>query len=174
MRRVGAAGREMLISAAAESWKVPATECSASMGRVHHKGSGKSIGYGELASKFGSMPVPDLQKVAVKDPKDYTIVGHSQRGVDTPKIVTGKPLFAIDLTLPNMLFAAYQKCPVFAGKVVSANLDEIKAMPGVHDAFVVEGTVKVGPFGPETRWSRASRLSPIPGGRRRPRARSCR
>jgi isoquinoline 1-oxidoreductase beta subunit len=145
MRRVGAAGREMLIGAAAETWKAPVAECSASMGRVHHRGSGKSIGYGELASKMASMPVPDLQKVAFKDPKDYTIVGHSQPGVDTPKIVTGKPLFAIDFTLPNMLFAAYQKCPVFAGKVVSANLDEIKAMPGVRDAFVVEGTVKMGP-----------------------------
>ncbi len=73
MRRVGAAGREMLISAAAETWKVPAAECSASMGRVHHKGSAKSVGYGELASKIVSMPVPNLQNVKLKDPKDYAI-----------------------------------------------------------------------------------------------------
>jgi isoquinoline 1-oxidoreductase subunit beta len=144
MRRVGAAGREMLISAAADTWKVPAAECSTSMGRVLHKGSNKSIGYGELAGKIVSAPVPDLQKVKLKDPKDYTIIGHSQRGVDNPRIVTGKPVFAIDFTLPNMLFAVYQKCPVFAGKVVSANLDEIKAMPGIRDAFVVEGKVKPG------------------------------
>src|ERR1700678_112973 len=144
MRRVGAAGREMLISAAADTWKVPAAECSTSMGRVLHKGSNKSIGYGELAGKIVSAPVPDLQKVKLKDPKDYTIIGHSQRGVDNPRIVTGKPVFAIDFTLPNMLFAVYQKCPVFAGKAVSANLDEVKAMPGVRDAFVVEGKVKPG------------------------------
>src|ERR1700733_13436382 len=144
MRRVGAAGRQMLISAAADTWKVPAAECSTASGRVLHKGSGKSLGYGDLASNLASMPVPDLQKVKMKDPKDYTIIGHSQRGVDVPKIVTGKPIFAIDFTLPNMLFAAYQKCPVFAGKVVSANLDEIKAMPGVRDAFIVEGKVKPG------------------------------
>jgi isoquinoline 1-oxidoreductase subunit beta len=144
MRRVGAAGREMLITAAADTWKVPAAECSTTPGRVLHSGSNRSLGYGELAGKIVSMPVPDLQKVKMKDPKDYTIIGHSQRGVDVPKIVTGKPVFAIDFTLPNMLFAAYQKCPVFAGKVVSANLDEIKAMPGVRDAFVVEGKVKPG------------------------------
>src|SRR6185437_10999914 len=75
----------------------------------------------------------------LKDPKDFRIIGKAISGVDNPSIVTGKPLFGIDQSVPGMKYAVYERCPVFGGRAVSANLAEIKALPGIHDAFIVEG-----------------------------------
>jgi isoquinoline 1-oxidoreductase beta subunit len=83
--------------------------------------------------------VPDLARVALKDPNTFTIIGQPIPGVDNIKVVTGQPLFGIDVHVPGMLHAVFQKCPVFGGRLVSANIDAIKALPGVHDAFAVHG-----------------------------------
>jgi isoquinoline 1-oxidoreductase beta subunit len=145
MRQVGAAGRQMLIEAAAKIWGVPPSECYATNGRVYHRKTDRSLGYGELAATAATMPVPDLKSLVLKPANEYKIIGQWTPGIDVPDITVGKAMFGIDFTMPGMLFAVYQKCPVFGGKVVSANLGEIKAMPGVRHAFVAEGTVKVGP-----------------------------
>jgi isoquinoline 1-oxidoreductase beta subunit len=139
MRQVGASARTMLIGAATKQWSVPAQECSTDNSAVVHTPSGRKLEFAKLASLAASQPVPDLKSLKFKDRKDYKLLGTRVSGVDNHKLVTGEPLFGVDTVVPGMVFAAYQKCPAIFGKVKSANLDSIKSMPGVLDAFVLEG-----------------------------------
>jgi isoquinoline 1-oxidoreductase beta subunit len=139
LRQVGAAGRQMLVTAAAGQWGVPASECDAAMSRVTHTPSGRSLSYGELAEVAARVRPPALDSVTLKDPGEFTIIGTSRRGVDTAAITVGAPIYSIDFTLDGMRYAVFQKCPVFGGRVASANLDAVRAMPGVRRAFVVDG-----------------------------------
>ena len=139
-RRVGAAGRQMILAAAAKEWNVPVAELTTAKGVVSHAASGKSATYGKLAATAATIAPPALDAVPLKDPKQFTIIGKRTKTVNVKEILTGKPIFGLDVTVPGMHYATFAKAPVYAAKVKSANLDAIRKEPGVTNAFVVEGT----------------------------------
>jgi isoquinoline 1-oxidoreductase beta subunit len=140
MRQIGAGGRLMMVTAAAAMWSVPASELTTGSGVVTHAASKRTATYASLSSRVASMPAPtaDAVKAAYKDPKNFKIIGKPIKGVDNAAIVTGKPSFSIDMEPQGTLFAVFEKCPVFGGKAVSANLDEVKRLPGIKHAFIVD------------------------------------
>lgn len=143
LRQAGASARAMLVSAAAREWRVPASELTTLDSEVIHAASGRKRGYGDLAIKASALPVPDQKALKLKTRDQYRLLGKRFGGADNTAIVTGKSLFGIDLKVPDMVYATYTKCPAVGGKVASANLDHIKSLPGVKDAFVVEGNGQV-------------------------------
>ncbi|CAD5278735.1 Isoquinoline 1-oxidoreductase, beta subunit [Bosea sp. 62] len=135
VRKGGAAARMMLVQAAADGWKVPAAECSALKGVITHKGSGRSIRYGEVAAAAVKLQPPS--DIPLKDPKDWTIAGKPLKRLDTADKTTGKKIYGMDFKLPGMLNAAIKDCPVFGGKVKSFDAAKIKDMPGVKHVLPV-------------------------------------
>jgi isoquinoline 1-oxidoreductase beta subunit len=143
LRRAGAAARAMLITAAALTWRVPESEITASNGKVFAK-DGRSLTFGQLAAKAAKVVPPDMKTLVLKVSSNYSIVGKSIGGIDSPKIVVGAPLFGIDVNVPGLRYAVFLKCPVFGGKVVSANVDEVKARPGILNVFVINPEAPTG------------------------------
>jgi len=140
LRQAGAGAKAMLVAAAAQAWGVAASQITARDSVLSHAASGRTATYGSLAVAAAKMPVPDPKSLRLKSRAEYRLIGKRYRGVDDPKVVSGKPLFGIDVQRPGMVYATYTKCPAAGGKVKSFNANAIKALPGVLDAFAVEGT----------------------------------
>jgi isoquinoline 1-oxidoreductase beta subunit len=144
MRQAGAGGRALMIAAAAQQWSVPASELTTGSGMVRHAGSNRTATYASLSARAATLTPPAPADLKLKDPKEFKIIGKGLAGVENMAITTGKPIFSIDVSLPGMLSAVFEKCPVFGGTAVSANLDEIKKLPGVRHAFIVPAPAQGG------------------------------
>ena len=143
LREAGALARAMLVSAAAERWGVPAESLQTEESRVLHPDGKQSLSYFELAESAAALPVPSTKSLSLKSARDYRLLGRRISGVDNTAIVTGQPLFGIDQTIPGMVYAVFEKSTATGGRVKKANLEEIRALPGVVDALVIEGDFKV-------------------------------
>ncbi|MCE7058130.1 molybdopterin-dependent oxidoreductase [Algoriphagus sp. AGSA1] len=137
LRTAGATARHLLVAAAAQTWKVPAAEITTNAGTIEHKSSGKKAGYGEMASLAGTLEAPDPETVKLKEIKDFKIIGNSKKNVDGSKIVTGKPMFALDHKVEGMKYAAIVHPPAFGMKLKSFEKSSVTEMSGIQDVFVI-------------------------------------
>ncbi len=138
LRQAGASARAMLVEAAAKRWNVGAETLRTENSKVFNA-NGESLTYGELANDAGQIKVPEVNSLALKKTSDYRLLGKRITGVDNQALVQGQPLFGIDLNFPGLVYANYTKCPAFGGKATSFNKDEILALPGIKDAFILDG-----------------------------------
>ena len=136
LRMAGAGARRMLREAAAQAWQVPVDEITTESGTLYHKNSGKSAGYGEMASAAAALPVPE--EIQLKDVKDFRIIRTSRKNVDGRKIVTGHPLFGIDHRCDGMLIAMIVHPPAFGMKLKSVDDTAARTMPGIRDVFTIK------------------------------------
>jgi isoquinoline 1-oxidoreductase beta subunit len=141
LRRAAAAARTMLIAAAAKSWSVEPDSCRAEKGSVVHGPTGRRLSYGRLASAAAREAVP--KEPALKDPRDFRIVGTPVLRVDGPDIVTGKATYGLDARVPGMAFAAVARCPVAGGKARRFDASKASAVPGVLKVAEVSTGVAV-------------------------------
>jgi len=141
LRLAGATARTMLVSAAAQTWKVDPTACRAERGEVIHATSGRRLKYGALVDTVAKLPIPD--HVALKAPEDFTLIGTSAKRLDTPDKVNGKAQFSIDVMVPGMKIATVAACPVFGGRLVGVDDGKAKRINGVHQVVLLDNAVAV-------------------------------
>src|SRR5256712_7428660 len=152
LRRAGATAREMLVAAAAQRWKVPASECDAENGVITHKPSQRKLRFGQVAQGASKLEPP--KDVKLKDPKEWNLIGKPARRLDIPDKVRVKPLFGIDVQQPGMAYAAIAQCPVFRGKLATVAGERIKGMRGLIKVVQLEDAVAV----VADNWWRADRM----------------
>jgi len=136
LRMAGASARQMLRTAAAQTWQVPIEEITTDAGVLHHKISGKSAGYGEMASVAATIPVPE--EVKLKEVSDFKIIGSSRKNIDTQSIITGKPMFGMDYQKEGMLIAMIVHPPAFGMTLKSVDDSSVKSMSGIKDVISIK------------------------------------
>jgi isoquinoline 1-oxidoreductase beta subunit len=139
MRDAGATARLMLEGAAASQWGVSVAECKAQNHQVVHAGSGRKLGYGELAALAVKQPVPKKEELKYKSPAEYRYVGKDTPIIDREDLCSGKGIFGIDARLPGMVYASVERSPVLGGKLKSYDDQESRKVPGVQQTVVIEG-----------------------------------
>jgi isoquinoline 1-oxidoreductase subunit beta len=160
VRRGGAAARMLLLQAAADQWTVPVAEVSVADGVITHAASGRRTTYGKVADAAARLTAPDPKSLTLKDPKDWKIAGKSMKRLDTADKLNGSKVYAIDLRLPGMVYAAVKACPVFGGKLVSYDDAKVSGRPGVRRVVKVnDATVAVVA---DTWWRAKSALDALP------------
>jgi isoquinoline 1-oxidoreductase subunit beta len=141
LREAGASARAMLVQAAAQQWQVDPASCTTANSEVAHKDSGRKLSYGALATAASGKSPP--KDVALKDPKDFALIGKPLKRLDTPDKVNGKTVYGIDAMLADMKFATLRACPVFGGKVGKVDDRAAKKIPGVQKIVVLDDMVAV-------------------------------
>jgi isoquinoline 1-oxidoreductase beta subunit len=143
LRAAGAAARKMLVTAAAQTWGVEASDCYTENGWVIRRDGDQRLAYGDLVEAAATLPVPDMTDLTLKEPEDFRIIGTGMGHWDAPRIVDGSAIYGSDVTLPGMLYATIARCPVFGGSVAGFDATQAKAVPGVRDAVQIASGVAV-------------------------------
>ena len=141
LRRAGATAREMLITAAAQTWNVDRSSCRAENGAVIHAPTSRKLTYGELVETAAGLPVPE--EVPLKDPGDFKIIGKSMKSLNTASMVDGSAIYGYDFKLPGMLTAVVARCPVFGGQVAGYDDSGARAVPGVRRVTQISSGIAV-------------------------------